>query len=244
MSGSYVQVGGDVSSGRQVEKDLREAIRLYKLAAQDGHAEASFALCEIYRYGEDEVRPSLHLAADFAQQSSERGEFLGIVQYADLLANGVGVSVDKVQAQKLYADAHSEKWVVAQNNYAAALETGNGCRQNAELAFEYYGIAARNGFALAMYSFGRCYLFGIGTPKDVVEGSQWFKRSADAGNEFGCYWYALCLQRGEGVAQNSREAILYHGMAAEHGHPGAMTMLGCMYEYGDGVPVDMPQAFA
>jgi serine/threonine protein kinase len=60
-------------NAKHVTRNMPEAIRLYRMAAMDGMAEAGLALIQIYRYGAEGIPANPAMAADFAQQSAERG---------------------------------------------------------------------------------------------------------------------------------------------------------------------------
>jgi TPR repeat protein len=151
--------------GKHVTQDILEAIRLYQLAAEADLEDAFFALCELYTTGEGPVRPNFERAVEAAKLSADRGHFRGIVQFAGLLENGVGVQRDHERAEALLAKAHSKQYAVNQNNYAFDLELGNGCRPQPEEAVKYYRIAAENGNAGAMQNLGFCYTNGSGVPQ-------------------------------------------------------------------------------
>jgi TPR repeat protein len=49
-------------------------------------------------------------------------------------------------------------------------------------------------------------------------------------------------EHGEGVAQDSTEAVRYYRLAAEQGHADAQFSLGCCYGQGAGVAQDWAEA--
>lgn len=62
------------------------------------------------------------------------------------------------------------------------------------------------------------------------------------GNTHAQFFLAKRLQKGEGVAVNSANAIYWYTRAAEQGIAPAQLNLGIMYLRGDGVPVDVAKA--
>jgi TPR repeat protein len=165
---------------KNVPKNMTEAVRLYRLAAQDGVKEASAALCETYRYGQDEIRPSLNAAVEIAQQSAEPREFLGLIHFADLLEKGIGVPSDQTRAQQLLAVAHSPGFSLSQNNYGYALEHWKGCRKNPAQAIKYYPIAGHGNMS-ATYNLATCYEHGVGVRENMSEALRLYKWGRTAG---------------------------------------------------------------
>jgi TPR repeat protein len=107
-------------TGKHVPGDLGEAVRLYKLAAESDIDEAFFALCDLCLAGEPSVLGDLERVVEAVKHSAERGRFLGIVLYAELLEAGVGVERDRVHAEALFARAHARAFRIQQHNYAVA----------------------------------------------------------------------------------------------------------------------------
>jgi TPR repeat protein len=80
--------------GRNVDTNVVEAVRLYKLAGDAGFANALYALYEIWKRGEGSVAANPVMAAKAAEAHAAKGEFLGLIAYADVLSNGIGVPRD------------------------------------------------------------------------------------------------------------------------------------------------------
>jgi TPR repeat protein len=149
--------------GKYVAPNVREAVRLYKLAADAGLLEALYALYEIWKGGEGNVPANPVMAAQAAEAHADKGEFLGLLAYADVLQNGIGVNRDPARASELLAQAHSCRFTAAQLNHGLRLERGKGCRQNYEEAVRYYRISADHGNLTAASNLGRCSRAGKGT---------------------------------------------------------------------------------
>jgi TPR repeat protein len=110
---------------RHVPKNVPEAVRLYKLAADAGLSTALNALYEIWRNGEAPVPPNPWMAAHAA-----KNEFLGLLEWADVLEWGIGVPQNQARAREVLARAHGREFAVDQGNYAVRVEDGKGCRQD------------------------------------------------------------------------------------------------------------------
>lgn len=59
----------------------------------------------------------------------------------------------------------------------------NGVKENKEEAFKYYLKAAEKGHSSAQYNVGYCYLYGIGTEKELSLALHYLNLAKDNGNE-------------------------------------------------------------
>ena len=77
-------------------------MRLWQLAAAQGHADAQSNLANAYRFGKG-VAVDFAAALLFARRSAEQGEPVGAFHAGAIYALGQGVPVDKPEAAKWYA---------------------------------------------------------------------------------------------------------------------------------------------
>jgi len=87
----------------------------------------------------------------------------------------------------------------------------------------------------------------LGTSEVVYEQNDekaeyWFRKSAEAGDEFYQLKLAEMYKEGRSVSQDDEQAVYWYRMAAEQGNDEAQWLLGGMYEYGRGVIPDIEQA--
>ena len=61
---------------------------------------------------------------------------------------------------------------------------------------------------------------------------------ATDGNPEAQYYFGLMYTRGDGVAQDYKEAVRWYRLAADRGNASAQFNLGVMYDHGDGFPQD------
>lgn len=77
---------------------------------------------------------------------------------------------------------------------------------------------------------------------DAQAAAKAYAESAQAGNKWAQYNYALCLYAGFGVEKNLEEAAKLWQQAASQGLPCASYNLACCYARGEGVPQDYAKA--
>jgi TPR repeat protein len=225
--------------GRHVQPNIREAYRLYRQLANSDFQEACLVLCEILRDGEGDIPAYPAGAFEYAKRLADQGHFIGLLQYAELVDAGIGTDHPNPQlAGELMARAHSKEFNIEQYEYARRLETGKGARKDLTQAFKYYHMAALNRNVNAMYSTAVCYQMGKGTTGNPALAARWFKESADRGCDIAMCKYAGCLRE----QKNFSEALEYIKKAADLQFPRAYSVLGQMYELGEGVTKSCDEA--
>lgn len=86
-------------------------------------------------------------------------------------------------------------------------------------------VSASKGYAPALYQLGCYYKFGDFVEADVIRAVAYFELAAKTGLPASMYEYGLALLHGDGVAQNSDDAMSWIGRAAEGGDDVARDFL-------------------
>ncbi len=94
------------------------------------------------------------------------------------------------------------------------------------------------GFTVAAHQLGKCWRDGLGVMPDDEKAEAWFRKSAEAGNDFSQYALGKLLQQ-EGRVE---EAVEWYEMAAAQSNQYAAYRLGKLYLQGEDVPKDVPKA--
>ena len=147
---AQVQLGTMYNSGEKdygVPKNNAEAIKWYRLAAEQGYAQGENDLGNMYREGEGvakdhaEAAKWYKLAAD--QNHAGSLNHLGWYYYT-----GEGVAKNDAEAVRLYRLAVVQGHAHSQFNLAIMYENGAGVPQDSILAYVWYSLAiAHNGAA-------------------------------------------------------------------------------------------------
>lgn len=92
----------------------------------------------------------------------------------------------------------------------------------------------------AIMLLGYCYQTGKGVEKQPYKAENLFKAAAEAGNAYGCYYYALSLKdRKLHNRPDYEEAFIWMQKAVEQAYPPeSYAELAAFYRYGIGVEVD------
>ena len=124
--------------------DYKEAARLYRLAADQGDADAQFNLGLMYKNGEGVSRDAVEAARLYrlaADQGDADAQFnLGVMYYY-----GEGVSRDAVEAARFFRLAADQGDADAQFNLGLMYKNGEGVFRDYKRAFMWLSIAAVNG---------------------------------------------------------------------------------------------------
>ncbi len=136
------------------DKDTVSAFALYELAADQGHADAQFALGMCYFEGAG-VELNVERAV-FWFKAAEQNHCEAQLKLGLGFDNGTGVIVDAVAALSWYMKAADQGHLAAQFNVGVCYDNGLGVEQTAATAAEWYLRAAEQGDAHAQYSCGYC----------------------------------------------------------------------------------------
>ena len=96
------------------------------------------------------------------------------------------------------------------------------------------------GYTVAAHQLGKFYRDDFSTLRDHAKAEQWFRRSAEAGNDFSEYALGKLLL----TQKRTVEALEWLDKAAEQGNQFARYRLGKIYLTGEPVPKDVEKALA
>ena len=96
------------------------------------------------------------------------------------------------------------------------------------------------GYTVAAHQLGKFYRDDLSTLRDHEKAEEWFRRSAEVGNDFSEYALGKLLL----TQKRWEEALGWLGKAADHGNQFARYRLGKIYLAGESVPKDVAKALA
>lgn len=177
--------------------DEEDALKWYRKAAEQGHAEAQFELGGRYWIGWS-VEKNAEEAAKWYQKAAEQGHMEAQVALGKCYLVGIGMiqSADKAvewcekAAEQGFQYAKDLALKIRQGKGVAQCELGNcysggdGVEKNEKKAVECWREAAEQGYAEAQYELGQCYEWGRGVKASKREAKKWLKMAAEQGYEF------------------------------------------------------------
>ena len=236
--------------GDEWDQDHMEALKWYRLSAEQGHLAAQYKLGTIYdtRYSFDyderseryysidhEVERNDAEAAKWYRLAAEQGDANAQYHFGQLHAEGRGIAKNDAEAAKWYRKAAEQGHVDAQYQLGEMAAEGRSLAKNETEALKWFKKAAEQGHAGAMHRLWEFHAEGRGVPKDASQALEWLKKAADLGVPDSQYNLGITHEEGRGVAKNDAEAAKWYGFAAEQEHAAARNRLGRMYATGRGL---------
>ena len=258
------------ANGEGVEKNLGEAVKWYRKAAERGCVDAQWQLARCYhrskgvKYNPDEVFKWYRKAAE--QDHAEAQRLLGYCY-----ESGIGVEKNNAEGMKWHRKAAEHGDATAQRILGKSYLSGETIEKNPAEAVKWFRKGAENGDAACQVCLGDCYLKGEGIEKDRLEAFKLYAKAAQQGYSDGelnfkmlnlviieCYrkeaergdvtaLRALgdCYFGGYGVEvsrPNPAKAVRWYFKAAEQGDAIAQLRLALCYENGMGIAKDENEA--
>jgi len=219
-------VGQAYLDGVDVERDLREARRWLRPAADRGEPRAQTSLGLIYSL---QGNPSA--AEDWYRRAADQG--IAMAQHN--LANLYQVWRDYDRAMRWYRRAADQGFMPAQVGIGFLYESGWGIQQNFRQAWRWYDLAAQRGDAVAQFRIGILHRLGRGVPVDPAAAIRWHRLAADQGLAAAQAELGEAYLFGIGAAINYPDALGWFRRAGNQGHARARAYVGYMATYGLGV---------
>ena len=130
--------------GRGVEKNLTEAVRWYRLAAEQGFARGQKNLGTMYEFGRG-VEQNHKEAVRWYRLAAEQGYAQGQTSLGVMYENGTGVDQSSREAVRWFQLAAEQDHARAQTYLGMSYESGEGVDQSLTKAIKWYRLAAKQG---------------------------------------------------------------------------------------------------
>lgn len=222
--------------GDAADKEGRyaEAIRWYRLAADQGDARAQFNLGVAYNTGRG-VTQNYAEAVKWFRLAAERGDGDAQNHLGHVYRYGQGVDQNYAEAVRWFRLAADQGSADAQLNLGSAYFTGLGIAQNYTEAVHWFQMAANQGNAGGQVNLGAMYAKGQGVPQNDAEAVRLYKLAVDQGSAQGRVNLGIHYALGLGLAKNDIEACRLFKLAADQGNINGQYLLGDMFKNGRGV---------
>ena len=125
-------------------KDERLALAFFRLAAQDGHADAQLLLGDAFKLG-NTVRQDPAVARKWYQKAADQGAPQAAFELGHLYAKGLGGAKDDARAMEYFLLSAQAGYMAAQRLLGMLYERGIGVAPSKATAIQWYGMAARQG---------------------------------------------------------------------------------------------------
>ena len=129
---------------RSVNHNYEEALKWYRMAAEQRHAESQYSLGVLYYNGKG-VNQDLIEAANWFQKAAEQGHARSQLNLAEMYQSGKGVSRNYEKAARFTLAAAQQGAVIAQFHLGGLREKEpNAQSQDNEEAYYWYSLAFQN----------------------------------------------------------------------------------------------------
>ena len=198
------------------KNNFTEALKNFKLAAEQGDTEALTEIGNLYFSGKG-VKKDYTEARKWYAKAAEKGEASAQNQLGVMYFNGFGVNKDYTEARKWYAKAAIQGNANSQYFLGYIYSQGLGVSKDYNMAHIWYLKSAEQGFSLAQNNLGHMYLQGIGVSKNYDDAFNWFNKAAEQGLDIAQYHLGTMYSCGYGVKQDLTQAKNYYQKAANQG---------------------------
>ena len=164
-----------------LRKNAPEAMRLIRLAADQGDADAQRDMGKNFEFGWNGTE-DLHRALEWYQLAAERGDGEAQWRIGMAYVNGEERDADAAQAVEWFRKAADSGSTQGMTSLAVMYATGDGVKQDWDRARELYEEAAEGGEAHALLNLSGMYLRGEGVETDPVHGFVLLSQAATGGD--------------------------------------------------------------
>ncbi|WP_052444445.1 caspase family protein [Flammeovirga sp. OC4] len=235
------RLGNIYSKGKEVTQDYKEALKWYRLSAEQGYPIAQWNLSYMYQKGQG-VSQDYKEAVKWCRLSAEQGFSTAQTNLGSMYQFGQGVSQDYKEAVKWYRLSANQGVDNSQYMIGFMYKHGYGVLKDYNEAVKWYRLSAEQGYRMAQYDLGNMYHQGQGVTQDYKEALKWYRLSAEQGYHRAQYDLGNMYQQGIGISKDYYEAVKLFKLSAEQGNAYGQYSLGFMYHNGYGVPKDYNEA--
>ena len=175
-------LGASYQYGVGAEKNHRQALHWYRLAARQGSQPAQDMLQALS--GQARERQLEQHLLEHAEQGDAQAQY----EVGRRFWNGDGVDQDHKQAADWFDRAARQGLAAAQCALGLCYERGDGVEQDMWQAAAWYQWAAQQDDAEAQLRLSECYEKGRGVPKDMEKAAEWLYKAAQHGGSYVKKW--------------------------------------------------------
>jgi TPR repeat protein len=197
-------MGEIYKSGNGASRDYKEAIKWYRLAAEQGHAESQNRLGIAYRKGQG-VLQSHKEATKWHRLAAEQGHAESQKRLGMAYRKGEGVLQSHKEATKWLLKSAEQKYVKAQILIRTSYH-------------QWHKQIAEEGDLYAQRFLGASYYLGLGITQDYTKAAKWYKKAAEQEDRVSQNILGAMYEKGKGVSKDFVEAYKWFSLSQETGN--------------------------
>ncbi len=171
-----VTLGHQHRIGKGVPRDGVEALRWYRLAAEQGDAEGQYEMAAMLASGQGGRKDDFE-AVRWLRKAADQGYLRAQNRLGLAYENGTGMPVNLVLAADWYRKAADRGLTPAQTNLGRLYLHGRGVFKDSAKAAELLQRAAAQGEANAKFHLGWMYQTGEGQPRDKQQAARLYREA-------------------------------------------------------------------
>ncbi len=208
----YYQKGADFHE----KKNYEEALKWYRLAAEEGSDYAQNALGNMYSTG-DGVPMDYERAVDWYRLAATQSNMYAQYNLASMYHKGQGVRKDLQVALKWYLRSAEHGYAQAQENAALLIKASkDGVEYNANACAKWFGKAAAQGLPVSQYHYGQCLENGRGVKRDYAQAVDWYLKAAEGGVTDAMRRLGYMFKKGRGVSADLAMSQKWYNLAEKN----------------------------
>jgi len=219
------------------KREINESFEITKEFAEAGVVDAQYRLAHMYLDG-DKVEANAAESCKWMGIAAENKNINAMVEYGDMLFEGIGTDMDVQTAITYYQKAADLGNDDAVTKIAALAD--NDDKQSLIDAFEQL---ANKGFPNNEFYLAELLLKTSTNSEERKMAFEWFVKAADKGHLEAKHRVALLYGRGIGVKKNVEQYIVRLEEVANLGHARAQLDLAELYSFGKAVSKNEKKAF-
>ncbi len=233
-------VGRNYLRGKSVEKNIKEAIKWFEMAAKQNHIRAQYQLGQLYLYGK-EIKTNLNYAFYYLSKAAEKNHLDSQYELANYYLKGNANNRQYAKAAEWFRKAAKRGHVRSQFELGKLLYEGHGVQKNRTEAIKFITESAESGLLEATTFLNS--LDGKSPVKSTlalrednnIESDLNFTLDSSSDETLDHYQLGIAYLTGDGKEKNVFEAAKQFDIAANAGHGKAQYQLAKLYEQGIGV---------
>lgn len=212
--------------------------RWYRLAAEQGHAEAALRLARHHSFQSKDPDGPIeafrwYLVAAINGSLEAQGHVAFTFEYGE---RAHGITIDHAEALKWYRVIAERGDPTDQFQLGEYYSSGGLGVQDKDEALKWYFQAAEQGDATSQYKLGLMYEVGEKVERDYDQAAMWYRLAAEQGLARAQYHLGEMYNQGEGVPQDYAEARKWFHASADQGDADAQWKISFMSMHENGVP--------
>lgn len=230
-------------AGVLLKNDEAEALRLLRLAADQGYVPAEESLGIYYAAGVGMEKPDPQVALKWYTAAAQKGSLDAAMNIGSMYAGGDGVPKDMTTAIRWFRQAADAGGSLAEYTLALIYRRGDGVPRDEQQAMVWLTKAGDHDYLPALRELGnRAAYPRDGSAPDIPAALQRYKRAAELGDAISQAILGDVFSNGELLKPDYEQAAKYYRMAADQGQRDGEFGLAVRYTLGQGAPVDQGEA--